>query len=45
MELYVDSKLYPTHIGADTTITIRVTTKFSLWAANAGSETDINVTL
>ena len=45
MELYVDSKLYPTAITADVVKTLRVTTKFSSWATNAGSTSTIQVTL
>lgn len=45
MELYVDSKLYPTTIAANVVKTLRVTTKFADWSTNAGSTSTVQVTI
>ena len=44
-ELYIDSNLYPSHISSDLTITLKITTKFETWTANAGSTSTISVTI
>ena len=45
MELFVDSTLYPSTISADVVKTLRVTTTFADWGANAGSQSTIQVTI
>ena len=45
MELYVDSKLYPSAISADVVTTIKITTKYADWNTNAGSTSTIAVTI
>lgn len=44
-ELFIDTKLYPTHIAADIDHTIRITTTFETWTTNPGTPSDIPVTL
>ena len=45
MMITIDPSLYGSHIASDTTITIKVTTKFADWATNSGSTSTIAVTL
>jgi hypothetical protein len=45
MEVYVDSKLYPSALTADVVKTIRVTTKLADWSTNSGSTSTLQITL